>query len=154
MISVPLHASTGRRASVLRLICVHSFTDTKSEFEFEFLWNTKCILLDNFIGLFSYENPIESDFCLSANTSINSYVIESESDFPSLSTKDMSEEMTPITSNVESNGYLGQHLRQDFFDFDTKSVAINKGTEGLKTKLPIAVFMKKKIRKRKDRNLQ
>ena len=81
------------------------------------------------------------------DTCVKSYAIESESDFPSLSTN-CGESVTQVDSSVDC-------VEQHFFDLHTKSVADNNRTIGSsKAKLPIAVFMKKKLRKRKDRNLQ
>ena len=89
-----------------------------------------------------------------------SYAIESESDFPSLSIRcEESQHLTGLVSEVDPSN---EGLEHHFFDFHTKSVADSNSSNGTsygtvgshKTKLPIAVFMKKKLRKRKDRNLQ
>ena len=91
------------------------------------------------------------------------YYIESESDFPQLSTNGLTgEERTDLfMSEPEPVFDVEQHL----LEIKAKSMAEHKAqlkkntpfapTVPLsKAKLPIAVFMKKKVKKRKDRNLQ
>jgi len=79
-----------------------------------------------------------------------SYAIESESDFPSLAILPNSEDNTPVLPDVEPPLRVEQH----FFDFRTKSVVDSNSSRLSKAKLPITVVMKKKVKKRKDRNLQ
>lgn len=92
---------------------------------------------------------LESDNT-SALTSKTSYTIESESDFPSLAALPNNDDNNTTEQEIQTFDKTVDH---HFFNFTTKSFdsKTNSATNG---KLPIVVFMKKKVKKRKDRNLQ
>jgi len=80
-----------------------------------------------------YDHPLSSN---------PTYTIESESDFPSLA-------LCPHESESSA------HFESDESHYAESDTNISQyDPSGKHTSLPLAVFVKKKARKRKDRNLQ